>query len=218
MGVHGGGSGGVYSQEVYPPIHALAERLGVDKSPFTAFPFGKSCNETTGNCLYYLGVGSHNWGYNVDPYKYAEGKHDSFLKELKKMEEFEATFAFFSTYSQENTDRSTLKVNPEFFDFIKKVPNKGKLITMVTAPGPVLIKELSEISDALVFNVFPGKMYTLGVMKVVFGEANPSGKLLFTMPNIENEMNLTISQWPGEDNGWNTTFTEKHHFGYRWYD
>lgn len=134
------------------------------------------------------------------------------------MEEFEATFAFFSTYSQENTDRSTLKVNPEFFDFIKKVPNKGKLITMVTAPGPVLIKELSEISDALVFNVFPGKMYTLGVMKVVFGEANPSGKLLFTMPNIENEMNLTISQWPGEDNGWNTTFTEKHHFGYRWYD
>lgn len=29
---------------------------------------------------------------------------------------------------------------------------------------------------------------------------------------------MTTSQFPGDNNGWNSTYSEKHHFGYRWYD
>jgi len=29
---------------------------------------------------------------------------------------------------------------------------------------------------------------------------------------------MTLAQYPGEDNEMNSTYTEKHHFGYRWYD
>jgi len=47
---------------------------------------------------------------------------------------------------------------------------------------------------------------------------NPSGKLAFTIPHDFNELNISQSQYPGDDNGENSTYTEKHHFGYRWYD
>jgi hypothetical protein len=55
-------------------------------------------------------------------------------------------------------------------------------------------------------------------MNILFGRAYPTGKLTFTMPNTDNEQNMTISQYPGDDHGMNTTYSEKHHFGYRWYD
>lgn len=55
-------------------------------------------------------------------------------------------------------------------------------------------------------------------MNVLFGRANPSAKLTFTMPNRDNEQNKTKSQFPGDDNGQNSSYSEKHHFGYRWYD
>merc|ERR1719453_1245551 len=38
------------------------------------------------------------------------------------------------------------------------------------------------------------------------------------MPNIANEQNRTLAQYPGVDNNENVTYSEKHHFGYRWYD
>ena len=29
---------------------------------------------------------------------------------------------------------------------------------------------------------------------------------------------MTVAQYPGTDNQKNTSYSEKHHFGYRWYD
>ena len=29
---------------------------------------------------------------------------------------------------------------------------------------------------------------------------------------------MSSEQYPGKDFGWNSTFSEQHHFGYRWYD
>ena len=55
-------------------------------------------------------------------------------------------------------------------------------------------------------------------MNIIFGRENPSAKITFTMPNQDNEQNMTISQYPGEDDRKNSTYSEKHHFGYRWYD
>ena len=55
-------------------------------------------------------------------------------------------------------------------------------------------------------------------MKILFGVVNPSGKLTFTMPHDFAEMNFTKAQWPGSDDGWNSSYSEKHHFGYRYYD
>jgi beta-glucosidase len=52
------------------------------------------------------------------------------------------------------------------------------------------------------------------------GGVNPSGRLTFTMPNMENEQQMTPAQWPGlpANNPAVSTYTEGLFFGYRWYD
>lgn len=70
----------------------------------------------------------------------------------------------------------------------------------------------------MLFNVMPGEEYASALGKVLFGEANPSGKLTFTMPNKNNEQQMEEKQYPGEDGNQNVTYSEKHHFGYRYYD
>jgi len=55
-------------------------------------------------------------------------------------------------------------------------------------------------------------------MNILFGKTSPEAKLTFTMPNIENEQKMTEEQYPGVDDNMNSTYSEKHHFGYRWYD
>lgn len=88
----------------------------------------------------------------------------------------------------------------------------------MTAPGPVLINNLRDVSDALLFNVMPGEEYGPGIMNVIFGKVSPEAKLTFTMPNVENEQKMTVDQYPGSDDSMNSSYSEKHHFGYRWYD
>lgn len=89
---------------------------------------------------------------------------------------------------------------------------------MVTAPGPLLLNNLAKVSDAILFNVMPGEKYGEALINILYGRVNPSAKLSFTMPNIENEQKMTEQQFPGADGGLNISYSEKHHFGYRWYD
>lgn len=51
---------------------------------------------------------------------------------------------------------------------------------------------------------------------VVFGIANPSGKLPVTMPNEENEQHMEMSQYPGVNH--TAVYSEHLLNGYRWYD
>lgn len=69
----------------------------------------------------------------------------------------------------------------------------------MTAPGPILLNDLAEASDALLFNIMPGQQYAKALMALIFGKESPSAKLTFTMPNIENEQNMTEAQYPGTD-------------------
>lgn len=53
-------------------------------------------------------------------------------------------------------------------------------------------------------------------MNIIFGHANPSGKLTFTIPKEHSEQGWTKEQY--DDDTRTSVYTEKHHFGYRWYD
>lgn len=98
------------------------------------------------------------------------------------------------------------------------IAKPGKVIGSMVSPGPILTNNMRKYADAILLNVFPGQQYSAGLMNVMFGRVNPSAKLTFTMPNVDNEQNMTTSQYPGDDHGMNSTYSEKHHFGYRWYD
>lgn len=52
-------------------------------------------------------------------------------------------------------------------------------------------------------------------MDVLFGDINPSARLVVTLPNVENEVQFTENQFPGVD--LQADYTEKMYIGYRWY-
>lgn len=101
---------------------------------------------------------------------------------------------------------------------LKSFDNPGKVIGLITAPGPVILNDLRAASDAIIFNVMPGQQYGKGIMEIIFGRVSPSAKLTFTMPNKDNEMEMSLDQYPGSDGYRNSSYSEKHHIGYRWYD
>jgi beta-glucosidase len=132
--------------------------------------------------------------------------------------DFDHTIIFGGVFSSEGGDRDTLSWKSAVLESLNKFPKKGKVIGAITAPGPVILADLKKVSDAILFNVMPGQMYSEALMNIIFGRVNPSGKLSFTMPNIENEQQMTEAQYPGTDGHLNSSYSEKHHFGYRWYD
>merc|ERR1711953_740078 len=62
----------------------------------------------------------------------------------------------------------------------------------------------------------PGQEYGHAITDVLFGDVVPSAKLPLTLPNKENEMQLSKEQWPGVN--LKATYSEKLLVGYRWYD
>lgn len=70
--------------------------------------------------------------------------------------------------------------------------------------------------DAHLYNFFGGEQAVPAVFNLIEGLTNPSGKLPITLPNKENEQNMSEEQYPGINNVGN--YTEKLLFGYRWYD
>jgi beta-glucosidase len=57
--------------------------------------------------------------------------------------------------------------------------------------------------------------YGNAITDILMGDVNPSAKLPLTMPNIENEVNFTQSDWPGINKV--ATYSEHLLVGYRWY-
>lgn len=62
----------------------------------------------------------------------------------------------------------------------------------------------------------PGQQGGGALAAVLFGDQNPCGRLPFTLPNIENEMQFTTYQYPGLKN--ENNYSEYLNVGYRWYN
>jgi len=100
---------------------------------------------------------------------------------------YDATLVFTAIDSQEGSDRKNLKWNELILYVLKMIPFKGKVVSSMVAPGPLLLKDMVKDADAILFNSMPGEQYAVGVMNIIFGSTNPSAKLTFTMPNVDNE-------------------------------
>ena len=95
---------------------------------------------------------------------------------------------FLSTTSEEGNDRENLDwsdVDKGLFAILPKL-NHGKLIVHMVTPSAVLTKDFTD-ADAMLLSVMPGIGFTPALMNVLYGRANPSGRLTFTMPNVDNE-------------------------------
>lgn len=88
--------------------------------------------------------------------------------------------------------------------------------------GPVLMPWLDKV-PAVLEAWYPAQEDGNIVADLLFGVANPSGKLPITFPSQEREgANATPQQWPGVDpdgdGNLTATYSEGLEMGYRWYD
>lgn len=81
-------------------------------------------------------------------------------------------------------DRLDYNIPQNQVDFLKKLRNgyKGKIVTIITGGSPMNLKEVHDLSDALLMVWYPGEEGGNAVADIIFGKASPSGKLPVTFP------------------------------------
>jgi len=71
----------------------------------------------------------------------------------------------------------------------KKAKSKGKkVITVICSGMPLDLREVSELSDAVLYAWYPGERGGVAVADIIFGEISPSGKLPITFPRSVDQL------------------------------
>lgn len=81
-------------------------------------------------------------------------------------------------------DRLDYNIPANQIAFLKKLRKgyTGKIVTIVTGGSPMNLKEVHDLSDALLMVWYPGEEGGNAVADIIFGNASPSGKLPVTFP------------------------------------
>eukprot|EP00052_Salpingoeca_macrocollata_P030898 m.321336 g.321336 ORF g.321336 m.321336 type:complete len:671 (+) comp25271_c0_seq1:62-2074(+) len=123
------------------------------------------------------------------------------------------------TDAEEGFDRASLRLSvfeTELIDTVLAVqPN---VVVVVAAPGAVLMPWRNRPRSVLLA-LLGGQEAGNAIADVLLGNVVPSGKLPITIPNVENEMQMTQAQYPGEPQILPThvNYTEGLAVSYRWY-
>ena len=118
-------------------------------------------------------------------------------------------------YDGEGSDRRTLALAPGHDELVERlVAANPNTVVVVASPDAVVMPWVDKV-PAVVEIFFSGQAMGGGIADVLFGRANPSGKLTTTFPKRMEDMPAYLT-YPGE-NG-RHVYSEGVHVGYRWYD
>ena len=100
-----------------------------------------------------------------------------------------------SIASANKGDHTDLRLPQGQIDFLKKIRSKGNqpLIVVLTGGSPLIIPEVMELADAVLFAFYPGEQGGNAVADIIFGDESPSGRMPFTIPQ-------TVEDLPAYDN------------------
>jgi beta-glucosidase len=117
----------------------------------------------------------------------------------------------------EGGDRANLSLSGNQNSLVSAVAKANpRTVVVLKTGGPVLMPWLSSV-PAVLEAWYPGEEDGNVVADLLFGKANPSGKLTMSFPKAEGDTPArTSAQYPGV-NG-TATYSEKLQVGYRWYD
>jgi beta-glucosidase len=123
-----------------------------------------------------------------------------------------------ATTSSEGSDRPNLNFGSQDDLVFAVAAAQPNTIVVTINPGAVLTP-WSEQVNAVLAMFMPGQEEGNAIADVLFGEVDPGGRLPVTFPNIENEVNFTLAQYPGlpTNNPLIANYTEMLEIGYRWY-
>jgi beta-glucosidase len=202
------------SSHTKPFLTAFAEVLGVTEPPHFEGP-SKSCRYPNASLPYPDRCLSYGGNYDWD------------IPHQQLDQYYRTAIIFLGASSREGTDRSTLGFGTEAEEMVKRfgIQNKKdgkKTIVVMTVPG-ASTTVFRDYVDAILVQFYPGEMAAQSALDIIWGKANPSGKLPMTFPVGENDQNFTKSQYPGVKHSLISRFTyasysEGLFMGYRWYD
>ena len=91
-------------------------------------------------------------------------------------------------------------------------------LSTATSAG-ALVMDWSSAVAGIICAFLPGQAQGHALASLLYGTVNPSGRLPVTMPNRENEMGMSLEQYPGiaYSSGLQTNYSEALEVGYRWY-
>lgn len=91
----------------------------------------------------------------------------------------------------EGGSRTSLEIPGDQLELLRRVREKASKVIVVLFGGrPLILDEVSRLSDALLEVWFPGTEGGRGIADVLFGKANPSGRLSMSMPRSVGQMPL----------------------------
>lgn len=89
------------------------------------------------------------------------------------------------------------------------------VIVAAVSPAAVLMPWHHDVHSILFSCGFPGEEYGNALADIIFGSVNPTARLPLTIPNTENEVGFTPSEYPGQLK--QVHYAEKLLVDYRWY-
>jgi len=94
-----------------------------------------------------------------------------------------------------------------------------RTIVIATSPGHVLMPWAADVA-AIAAVFMPGQEAGHAIADILFNVVNPTAHLPLTIPNKENEMEMTPEQYPGlpVNQPLHAVYSEKLLVGYRWYN
>jgi beta-glucosidase len=126
---------------------------------------------------------------------------------------------FVTSAEGEGMDRSSLTLAGDQDRLVRAVAAANpKTVVVVNSGGPVLMPWLDEV--AAVLQVwYPGEQYGRALTDVLFGDADPGGRLPVTFPATEQQgpaSRAVPRRYPGVDR--TVRYDEETLVGYRWFD
>jgi beta-glucosidase len=86
-------------------------------------------------------------------------------------------------------DRVDIRLPENQLAFLQKIRGIApKLVVVLLGGSPIAIPEVQEMADAVLFAWYPGEEGGRAVADVLFGEANPSGRLPITFPKSLDDL------------------------------
>ncbi|CAO3695507.1 unnamed protein product [Umbelopsis ramanniana] len=106
-------------------------------------------------------------------------------------------------------DLTTSEGQLELVRLIKE-SSKADIITVLVQVRPRLLKDIPELSSAILNAYLPGSWGGLAIAEIIFGEVNPSGRLPFTYPKHGSQSSVTY--WQGVYNYFNINGGEESYY------
>ena len=92
-------------------------------------------------------------------------------------------------YTEKPGDIDDITLPQDQLDLVKGLKDEGKPIILIMIEGrPRLINDIVDIPDAIMVGFLPGEESARAISDILFGKANPSGKLPITYPKFPNDI------------------------------